>query len=119
MSTKCSLCNEIPKSWKGDDRKCAFPDGSDFSSDNWNCATMNALRDSLADDVWARDGVHAGVIAAPDSADETHVVISMYKNRGNVQNAFALDGDGKFLPLRAELAEAMARKIYEKTRGAA
>ena len=39
---KCKLCTERGKTWNGDDPKCAF-DGA--FADNWNCATLNALRD--------------------------------------------------------------------------
>jgi hypothetical protein len=39
----CKLCNERGKTWNGDDPVCAFENGV-FSNDNWNCATMNKLR---------------------------------------------------------------------------
>lgn len=38
----CKLCQKRGKTWSGADPKCAF-DGS--FSDNWNCATLNAIRD--------------------------------------------------------------------------
>lgn len=43
MSTEiCPMCAERGKTWNGDDPKCAF---SGKFSDNWNCATLNAIRD--------------------------------------------------------------------------
>jgi hypothetical protein len=41
---KCNLCATTPKNWEGDDRQCAFESGT-FSTLNWNCATVNKLRD--------------------------------------------------------------------------
>lgn len=38
----CKLCKERGQTWNGDAPKCAF-DGT--FADNWNCATLNALRD--------------------------------------------------------------------------
>lgn len=37
----CKMCRDRGKTWNGDDPKCAFPD---FEG-NWNCATVNAIRD--------------------------------------------------------------------------
>ena len=38
----CRLCKDRVKEWNGDDPKCAF---SGEFGDNWNCATLNAIRD--------------------------------------------------------------------------
>jgi hypothetical protein len=43
MEKDCLLCEERGKIWKGDDPKCAFIE--DKFDDNWNCASMNILRD--------------------------------------------------------------------------
>lgn len=38
----CKLCKERGQTWSGDAPRCAF-DGQSIS-DNWNCATVNAIR---------------------------------------------------------------------------
>lgn len=40
----CKLCAERGKTWMGSDPRCAFLTGR-FSRKNWNCATLNELRD--------------------------------------------------------------------------
>jgi len=40
----CRLCEQRGKTWEGSDPKCAF-ESYGFSHDNWNCATMNRLRE--------------------------------------------------------------------------
>ena len=40
----CDACKARGKTWPGDDPKCGLPNGT-FSADNWNCASLNALRD--------------------------------------------------------------------------
>ena len=41
---ECPLCKKRGKTWEGDDPVCALKNGK-FSDDNWNCATMNKLRE--------------------------------------------------------------------------
>lgn len=45
------MCQERGKTWEGGDPICSFPDGGEFSSAGWNCATANAVR-SLFGDGW-------------------------------------------------------------------
>ena len=49
MRGKTMICTEClirGKDWEGSDPKCAFDnDEKLFSTDNWNCATMNKLRE--------------------------------------------------------------------------
>jgi hypothetical protein len=40
----CKACQTGVKGWKGDDAKCGFLDGT-FSTKNWNCETVNDIRD--------------------------------------------------------------------------
>jgi len=40
----CRMCRERGKRWAGDEPRCAFENGV-FSGDNWNCGTMNVLRE--------------------------------------------------------------------------
>jgi hypothetical protein len=44
MSKQCKACKERVKDWDGDDPICAFPCQA-FNTHNWNCATVNLLRD--------------------------------------------------------------------------
>ncbi len=41
---ECKACAARGKTWNGSDARCAFETGA-FSAENWNCATLNALRD--------------------------------------------------------------------------
>jgi hypothetical protein len=41
----CAACRARGKTWNGGDPECAFQHGKPFSSDNWNCATMDLVRD--------------------------------------------------------------------------
>ncbi len=75
---ECQMCWELGKTWEGDDPKCAFASGA-FSSDNWNCATMNALRD-LAEQASSRsDEERCGVVPLHDGS---FIVLGWYKSRG-------------------------------------
>ena len=40
----CSMCKERGKTWTGSESACGFGGGS-FDTGNWNCATVNAIRD--------------------------------------------------------------------------
>ena len=44
----CKPCEKRGQTWPGSPPKCAFQ-GEFFSADNWNCATMNLLRDAIED----------------------------------------------------------------------
>lgn len=93
----CRMCRERGKTWAGDEPRCAFENGL-FSRDNWNCATMNALRER-AEQLGSvfRDDLAAGSIGCvpfegPD--DSGYVVMTWYKDRGATGNAVVLRGDG-------------------------
>ena len=40
----CKRCEERGKTWNGADPRCAFLNGV-FDTNNWNCATANAIRE--------------------------------------------------------------------------
>jgi hypothetical protein len=117
----CTLCEKRGKTWKGDDPKCAFVDGV-FTSDNWNCATMNKLRD-IADilETTSRNDNSCGSIGyvpmdndyAPIHFDTSggYIVMMWYKSRGKTGNAVFMT-DNKTIPLTIEHAE-LAIKAYE------
>lgn len=85
----CRLCLERGKTWKGEDPKCAFPSGV-FESDNWNCATMNKLREIshpsavYSNDQWCK--------VIPTLGGE-FVILGWYKERGRTEYATLLDSD--------------------------
>ena len=101
----CKMCVERGTTWEGSDPKCAF-EGNEFSGENWNCATMNALRDICEEKgsvVWTEDQ-NACVLAVPDACE--HVVLSWYKSRGRTESAFILHSSFKTpTPLTLEIAE--------------
>ncbi len=45
------MCKERGQTWSGSAPRCAFESGV-FSSDNWNCATANALRELSGERNW-------------------------------------------------------------------
>lgn len=106
----CKMCAERGKTWNGDDPKCAFENGT-FNSDNWNCATMNALRErarELGTDF--RDDMEAGSIGYVPYADLEgdeyggYIVLTWYKDRGRTYGAVVLFEDEPPCPLTEERA---------------
>lgn len=111
-SERCKLCSEQPLVDYGEPRRCAFMSGV-FSSDNWNCLTLNGIRNKLNhgrfdDDEWLAS-TYVDFVADPDSGEQIangYLVLQGYKNRGRVQSAafFATDEAG-LLALTKDLAE--------------
>jgi len=96
----CKMCLERGKTWNGTDPKCAFPDGGKFSPENWNCATVNAIRDLCrqaeedspsvyCDDQWYCAIKTNGI----DFEGESHLTlwISWYKHRGRTDAMWLLN----------------------------
>lgn len=110
----CKLCETRGKQWNGDDPKCAF-ENDVFSSDNWNCATMNKLRE-IADEYKTvqRDDNSCGSIGyvpmdndyAPDDFDTYggYIVVMWYKSRGATGNAVFMT-DNNTIPLTIKHTE--------------
>lgn len=110
----CRRCAERVKDWHGDDPKCAFITGV-FDSGNWNCATMNALRDVVGDPwdsddwLWSEDQ-YLGRLAW----DGVFIVLSVYKRRGRVEGAWIVS-ESSALPLAIDEAEAyLAGEDYDR-----
>lgn len=102
---KCPRCEKRGKTWNGEDPKCAFKTGG-FDSDNWNCATMNELRDKFNDNqIWHEDQM--GLMAKAFNSGE-FLVLSWYKRRGRVEGAWIMDEDKM-----TSLTLAEAEKILE------
>jgi hypothetical protein len=115
-ATACPGCKSRGKPWNGQDPKCAFHNGETFDPDNWQCATMNALRD-LADRPGATHYQEDSRVAvlpyntgdvAQDDDDLINVrgfiVLAWYKDRGTTDQAFLMDEDQKPTPLTLAVA---------------
>ena len=113
----CKLCestySQSGQDSDGDYPTCAFSNGK-FVESNWNCATMNSLRDLIGDGTGGNytssfrdryDDCSIGVLRAPNG---WHLVMTWYKERGCTGDAF-LVRDG----LRTELTETIAEAIIE------
>lgn len=105
---ECQRCVGRGKTWEGSDPTCAFTRGY-FSSNNWACATMLALRDLTEDTtaVW-NDDHHAGLLPIPDGE---FLFMRWYKNRGRTDVAVVLDYDGVRRTLTIEEAEHILDRV--------
>ena len=127
---KCSACHE-PKSWNGDDRKCAF-ENQDF--DNWNCGTMNKIRDLISEDgfntsehpgihhQWCDDQHYATIyIDEVDNGGERigyALWVSWYKRRGRTEEVYVMGGQTPRHPTEVEclaIVDWYAKHPAEKT----
>jgi hypothetical protein len=109
--------------------ECAFEYGSEFSTDNWNCQTMTALRelpdprDSNADGVgallWHSDGNYALLPIPnpwpPPALQAGVLVMSWYKRRGRTGRALVFCDDESPQVLRLETAEFLLEQYKEQT----
>jgi hypothetical protein len=71
----CNRCQERGKNWAGDDAECGFQFNV-FSPDNWNCATLNALRTKGEPQRLRHDDESATLLAVPDGG---YVLLRWYK----------------------------------------
>ncbi len=120
-SRDCKLCKERGKTWNGDNPKCAFVEGI-FNRNNWNCATMNYLRD-IIDELSTgmrndSDSASIGYIPFGDiengdylfgNYNSGYIVLTWYKNQGKTGNAIVMRDD---LPIQ-ELGLDLALKVIE------
>lgn len=123
----CELCEKRGKPWEGSDPKCGFPDGQ-FSTNNWNCATLNTLR-HLAEEHRAEgedfgtyryrhcDVSFAALPFTDSEGSERFIALSWYKDRGRTGQAWVFQEDDPPQPL--SLAQAMdCIRDYEKGKAA-
>lgn len=119
----CAACRARGKTWDGGDPDCAFQYGKPFSSDNWSCATMDAVRDlagrygdPLRDGVirdYTSEGYDTYAVIRVDTdyidIENCHsMYVTWYKNRGRT-SALWLLGDEDDGPPRAPIeAEVLA-----------
>jgi hypothetical protein len=101
----CPRCADSVKDWQGGDAECAFASGA-FLPNNWNCATMNALRalvppevgpDETRAAVWAADSWIA-TLRTPDYHDGrggSLLILGWYKSRGRTEMAMLYPVHGR------------------------
>ena len=109
----CKKCRERVKDWNGSDPKCAFESGV-FDTDNWNCATMNALREIADRDesriLYNEDErayLMRGVWADEEGRGCDYVVLTWYKSRGCTTWAMSFFDQEPPQPLTLKEAEAI------------
>jgi len=102
----CPLCKKRGKTWMGADPDCAFMTG-EFDPDNWNCATMNALR-GLEELPQARRWCCDDQSLLVFPLEGEFLILSWYKNRGRTDGAWTLYSD-LIEPLSLEAAERILR----------
>jgi|APSaa5957512576_1039674.scaffolds.fasta_scaffold87309_2 hypothetical protein len=103
----CPRCTNRGKTWKGSDPICAFETGT-FDSNNWNCATMNALR-NLTEAVHNEDH-NACLLRGALNAD--FVTLVWYKRRGTTNQALAFSDEAPPQPLTLNEAEAILERTH-------
>jgi hypothetical protein len=82
MTYKCSRCIERGQTWNGDAPKCGFDKDGNFLENNWNCATLNALREMGGEEVWC-DDTYMKIVSRFDVG---HGILSWYKHRGKTDD---------------------------------
>ncbi len=103
----CAACVKRGKTWNGDDPICSFPDGGEFTSDGWSCATADLIRDLVYEGqpelqpgvcyTYCDDMKYATVrIADSSDMDEQWMClwVSWYKNRGGTDAMLLIDSHG-------------------------
>lgn len=114
-------CNRCQKQGQpdhfGSPVKCAFINGI-FDSDNWQCATINVLRNLIHEDTqplakfYTREDMRQGslgVISIPEydteGLQQGYLIMSWYKNRGRTGQAWVFWDDDIPEPLALSTAE--------------
>lgn len=114
----CKACDRRGKTWEGGDPKCGFVTDT-FDIGNWNCATLNALRDiaESLDVIKYQEDCSIAVIPINNGEIDGWIVLSWYKRRGRTSSArFICDDIDE--PLTIEKAEiALAQYTAEFERG--
>ena len=91
----CKECEKRGKTWEGSDPRCAFDSSGKFKlneaglGDNWNCATLNTIREYMYDNDfvhWSEDN-NVGVAVY----DGMFLILHWYKRRGTVDEMFVVN----------------------------
>jgi hypothetical protein len=125
----CPRCRSRGKPWPGDNPQCAFSNEQQvFDTDNWNCATMNELREIVEPICWdgkvepimpfwgcRREDTSIGVIWLPGgTAEDGWLVMTWYKRRGRTGRAMIMVDDEEPQVLTLQQAERLLAQ-YEET----
>ena len=111
-SEGCPACAARGKDWKGQDPTCGFPQGV-FSDENWNCATLNDLRDAVADRQSREHCEEQSCVTVPISDCGEFLVLNWYKNRGRTDGCIVIDGPRVRNATLGDVSEAMTMLRYE------
>jgi len=103
----CRRCTERGKTWEGGDPRCAF-EGPQFSSDNWNCATMVLVRFIASDHGMAVPCGDSTTAVLPMSDGGECLVLAWYKRRGRTGTALVVTEDEARPATLAEVDDAIA-----------
>ena len=96
----CKACEKRGKTWEGDDPRCGFDKDGVFTTDNWNCATLNELRHLHNKNVAYHND--CSLVSIP--IEDGWIVLSWYKTHGCTQVGHFITGLYT-LPLTLGLAE--------------
>jgi len=114
---ECPRCQARGKTWLGDLPRCAFTGTGQFSADNWNCATMNALR-LFTQEIYCQDHT-LGIIAIPELSRDcgfddlmpNFLVLHWYKTRGACPLAQVVRMNHRVSPLTLSWAELILKNL--------
>ena len=110
----CKLCQSrpVPESY-GSPRKCAFDESGAFTSDNWNCETMNALRGALLFRYLDDDNGSIALFPLIDGPNDVsgYIVLTYYKSRGTIGGARIVNDDQPDIGLTLEIAESQLEQM--------
>lgn len=87
---QCRRCETRGQDWAGDAPKCGFPSRKPFVGSNWNCATLNELREHAESSAIYNDDQYAALLPIPDSGE--FIVLCWYKHRGRTESACVISG---------------------------
>lgn len=110
---ECAMCKERGQTWEGSAPKCSFPSAGEFTSDGWNCATANAIRDLCgqddphpAADHRCCEDQHYSTINVSEidlpSGDAYALWVTWYKHRGRTEGMWLLGEDAPRRPTEAD-----------------
>ncbi len=95
----CALCSKRIKDWNAPISRCAFSYGV-FSSENWNCATVNAIREICNGDFpgvdyqFCDDQNYATVKVDELEIDSALALwVTWYKDRGKTDGMWLMFSD--------------------------
>jgi hypothetical protein len=111
MTYQCPRCQERIKDWQGDDPKCGFDENGNFLEHNWNCATLNALRELAEQNAVFSDNQNK--VSVIQRYDVGHGILSWYKSRGQTDDF----RDGYFDRGTLEYAQQLLGDIEPDTNG--